>query len=87
MEHIHLHDAAASGNFRGGPYNARNETAPLHVASFNEELEVVRPLLEHSADIKTKDKHGDTALQDAANRGYGKVVKMLREHEQSRNTL
>jgi ankyrin repeat protein len=50
------------------------------VASFNEELEVVRPLLEHSADIKTKDKHGDTALQDAANRGYGKVVKMLREH-------
>ena len=55
-------------------------TAPLHAASFNEKLEVVRPLLEHSADIKTKDEHGDTALQDAANRGHGKVVKMLREH-------
>ena len=54
MGQIHLHNAAASGNFRGGPYNARNETAPLHVVSFNEELEVVRPLLEHSADIKTK---------------------------------
>jgi ankyrin repeat protein len=71
MGQIHLHDAAASGNFRGGPYNARNEsyeTAPLDVASFNEELEVVRLLLEHSADIKAKDEHGDAALQDAANR-------------------
>ena len=43
---------------------------PLHWASFKGAQEVVRMLLEHSADAEAKDAVGDTALQKAAENGY-----------------
>ena len=47
---------------------------------------VLRLLLEHSADINARTEngrtplYGKTALQDATERGYDEVVKLLREH-------
>jgi ankyrin repeat protein len=40
----------------------------------------VRLLLEHGADVEVKRNDGKTALQEAADRGHDKVVKLLREH-------
>lgn len=48
---------------------------------------VLRLLLVHSADINARTEngrtplYGKTALQDATERGYDEVVKLLREHE------
>jgi ankyrin repeat protein len=50
------------------------------VASSIGALEVVRLLLEHGADLEGKGNNGQTALQVAAGRRHGKVVKLLREH-------
>ena len=47
---------------------------PLYLASIRGALAVVRLLLEHGADVKVKDKNGETALQEAAARGRNKVV-------------
>jgi ankyrin repeat protein len=46
----------------------------------NRALEVVRLLLKHGADVEAKGNDGKTALQRAADRGHGKIVKLLREH-------
>jgi ankyrin repeat protein len=53
---------------------------PLHRASINGALEVVRLLLEHGADVEAKDNDGETALQVAAYKGHDEVVELLREH-------
>ena len=50
------------------------------MASDRGELEVVRLLLEHGADVEAKKNDGKTALQEAADEGDDKVVKLLREH-------
>ena len=67
-----------------GPYiNVPNDDGgktPLHWASFNGSLEVVRLLLEHGADAEAKDNKGETALQIAVDGGFEKVVELLRVH-------
>jgi ankyrin repeat protein len=54
---------------------------PLHVASYDGALEVVRLLLEYGADVEVKNNDGQTALQYAAERGHDEVLELLREHE------
>ena len=53
---------------------------PLHRASFNGRLPVVRLLLEHGADVEAMDKYGETVLQVAAEEGHDEVMGLLREH-------
>jgi len=50
------------------------------MASYNEALEVVRLLLEYGADVEAKNSRGETALQEATEKGHDEVVKLLREH-------
>ena len=50
---------------------------PLHWASFNGELKVLQLLLECVVDVEVKNDEGKAALQDAADRGYDKVVELL----------
>ena len=53
---------------------------PLHLASSNGALRVVRLLLEHGADVEAMGNDRMTALQEAAYRGRDEIVKLLREH-------
>jgi ankyrin repeat protein len=56
---------------------------PLHLASSNGALRVVRLLLEHGADVEAKNNVDKTALQIAADEGHDEVVELLREHGRS----
>ena len=57
-----------------------NHRTPLHWASINGALGVLRLLLKYGADIEAKDNDGKTALQLAASYGHDEVMKVLREH-------
>ena len=49
----------------------------LHKAAFRGNLAIATRLLEGGADLTLRDKHGDTALDDARSRGHSEVVALL----------
>jgi ankyrin repeat protein len=53
----------------------------LYRAAENGHVAVVRPLLEHKADVNTKIEYGSTALCRAAENGREAVVRLLLEHK------
>ena len=71
----------------GVDINVQNQLSwtPLHLASSNGALRVVRLLLEHdaAADVEAKNNVDKTALQIAADEGHDEVVELLREHGRS----
>jgi len=56
-----------------------NET-PLTVASREGHSEVVRALLEHGADMGTRDNYSYSPVEHASTRGHVKVIQVLLEH-------
>lgn len=56
----------------GGP-------TPLHLAAFEDNLEMVELLVAHGANLEARDEYGDTALNLAAWSGYLAVVQKLVE--------
>ncbi len=57
-----------------------DKSTPIHMASINGHVEVVRILVEHGADAKAQDGMGRTALHVASAEGHVEVVRMLVEH-------
>jgi ankyrin repeat protein len=49
-------------------------------AATDGDVESVRQLLQASADINSRDRHGNTALMLAAHRGHGALVELLIEN-------
>ena len=84
-----LFTSCKSGNledFNRAIYNGANIEAqdndgntPLHHASYNRHLEVVKILIELGANIEAQNKDGDTPLHYASYNRHPKVVKMLIE--------
>ncbi|XP_045917612.1 60 kDa lysophospholipase isoform X2 [Micropterus dolomieu] len=58
-----------------GDYDGRT---PLHVASCEGHLELVKYLLSHGATVYAKDRYGDTPLCNAVRFRHKKVVQLLR---------
>jgi ankyrin repeat protein len=52
-----------------------------------EDEAVVRLLLEHKADVSTKDSFGRTALHQAAGKGCDAVMRLLLEHKADVNVM
>src|SRR5690606_42090976 len=50
------------------------------LASYNNQLEVVRILLEAGADVNLQDSGGNTALMGVCFKGYPKVAELLTSH-------
>jgi ankyrin repeat protein len=57
-----------------------NESMPLHLASEEGHLEVVRTLFEHRADIEARTKDGETPLHLASQRRHMELAQFLIEH-------
>ena len=55
-------------------------STPLHFASFNGDVEVVRFLVEHGTDATAQDKNGSTPLHFASKNGHVEVMQFLVEH-------
>jgi ankyrin repeat protein len=53
---------------------------PFYASETGGELEVVRVLLEHGADVEVKDDKDDTAYHVALSNGYHDVANLLSEH-------
>ena len=49
----------------------------MHWAAIKGNLAIATRLLEGGADLTLRDKHGDTALDDARSRGKSEVVALL----------
>ena len=58
-------------------YSNYQETCTLHIASYKNDLEIVRFLLESGADINQQNRWGMTSLMIAAREGNFEIVKML----------
>lgn len=59
------------------PYNGGTA---LHIAAFNGHFEVVRQLVRAGASVNLKDKEGWTALAQAQDQGYPKIVDWLKKN-------
>jgi ankyrin repeat protein len=63
---------------QGADINAKaNGCTPLITAAFFGDLETVKLLLDHGADLNILDDHGITAVQSAADGGHPQAVKLL----------
>ncbi|KAJ3101198.1 Ankyrin repeat and FYVE domain-containing protein 1 [Phlyctochytrium bullatum] len=61
--------------------SGEHERTPLHLAAWNGNLDCVRMLLEHGADVEAVDRSGATPLVLAEKRKRKSVVQVLREAE------
>lgn len=66
-------------------YLIRGQT-PLHFAIRNQDLNLVRLLVKHNADIEFKDKYKETALNCAVRSGNNDIIKYLLEQGADVNT-
>lgn len=65
---------------RGANINTKNDRdgkTPFHVAVSKGDVEVVRLLLSHGADVNARDKYGATSLHSAASEGTTKIAELL----------
>jgi len=54
--------------------------APLHLAVWSNNAEIVKLLLDHNVDINQEDERGRTVLHIAATAGYSGIVQLLLAH-------
>lgn len=89
------HEAALAGNAEavvallkaGAPANLKEPTnggTPLHVAAFNGHLPVVKALVGAGAKVNARDKDGWTALSQARDQGFPKVIEWLKKNGATR---
>ena len=69
------HGADVNAQTSDGTYRT-----PLHITMEFNRVDVVRVLLEHSANVGAKDWQGRTPLQIASEKGYDEIMKLLSEH-------
>ena len=53
---------------------------PLHQASEDERIEIVRLLIEHGANVEVKDNEGRTPLDVATGKQHEEIIKLLLQH-------
>ena len=76
----------------GTDVNTREKNPPLHFASYNQHLELVRELLDNGADVNAEDSEGRTALHkvfanpDASDRDVLVLVQLLLDRGADVNT-
>ena len=72
----------------GADVNAKNNDGltPLHWASSNEHIEIVKLLLEHGADVNAKNDDGYTPLYWASRKGHTEIVNLLLKYGADVNT-
>ena len=58
-------------------WNWNDRATPLIMAACNDKVDIIRLLLDHGANVHSKDSDGDTALHCAAYNGYDEAVKLL----------
>ncbi|MDQ0417561.1 ankyrin repeat protein [Croceifilum oryzae] len=73
-------------------YNPNLVVGPLNrsllmVAVYNQDIEMVRALLEAGANTNHQDKNGLTALIDASYKGYGQIVDLLLQKDSDVNLV
>ena len=59
-----------------------DRTFLMHAAARGD-VDIVKLLLEHEADVNAKDRSGETALFKAMDAGHSQVVELLLRHEPS----
>lgn len=70
--------AAPDADEEAKQYNEEElHITPLHVASFNGDIEAVKTLLKDNADVNAQDKLEWTPLHDAAIQGHVEIAKLL----------
>lgn len=62
--------------------DAQGWTALMYSA-FNSQVKILKLLIENGADINVKDKNGNTALTLAKEKGYKKIVDILKNHSKN----
>jgi ankyrin repeat protein len=71
----------------GVDVNARmgdsDHPTPLHLAAEHRRVEAVHVLLQHGANVGTKDGRGKTALQVALDKGHDEIVKLLLDYDRA----
>ena len=68
---------------RGARINASGDSysrTPLHWAVAQRRIQAVRLLLEYGADIKARDKSGDTPSQYGSSSGEHEIMELLSEY-------
>jgi ankyrin repeat protein len=50
---------------------------PLHQAAAHGQIEIIKLLLEHKANVNSKSDDGSTPLQMAQNKGYSEAAELL----------
>jgi hypothetical protein len=94
-----IHDAARDGDVKKVELLIKNQPSlisskdekygqtPLHVAAFNDRLDVAKLLIEHKADVNAKATNGSTPLHLAAAKGNKDIVEMLIENKADVNAV
>ncbi|KAI0114257.1 hypothetical protein F4776DRAFT_330204 [Hypoxylon sp. NC0597] len=62
-------------------------TIPIHLAILQENINVLRLMVQHDTNLEERDKHGRTALHVAAFMGNGDICELLIQHNADINAL
>ena len=65
----------------------QNGQTPLHIAAFNDRIDVAKLLLADNADVNAKAKNGSTPLHLAAAKGFREMVELLLSNKADVNAL